>query len=726
MKYALFLSLIVFFSGAIKAQELSLSCQNQDLLFAKQKLSFDPENVNVNADYSEATEKNNFYLTGDVSLISDKYYLGADEITVNKSNKTARAVGNVEFQDQNVMFLGSNAIIKKQDGLIHTDIDDVTYHYPESNMNGSADSAIGNTNEMVFDSPTYTVCPLGNSDWRMKASKITFDSVNNRGTALHATVEFLGVPIMYLPYHSWVLEGRGSGFLSPSYSSYTDSSVNNDTNFQVQIPYYFNIAPDRDFLLTLNQLSSRGSAVEGKYRQLLPTDSGLDNGRFEIETHYLNNDKITNNRRWLIDSMIDLQLNPKTKLSIGINRVSDANYFKEIAHSDTSPSALNSYIGLSYYDPDSKLKFNALNETEQLLSGTNSYVKQPEFSVSKEISAEEDRSIELSLTSVKFAHKDSTKTTGIRTHTEANFSKSIITNSHSLTPSLDLMYTDYSLDNTSDQSRTIASFGLDSKLFLEREVNLFNTDSVQTLTPRIAYHYTPKINQSSLPNFDSADKDDSYYGLFSNQKFTGLDRISDANSFTVGLDSNFISDKSGNTYLSLKAAQTYHMEDQGMNSTGNFVDRRKYSDIAASVDLNINKFSLNNSLQFDPEKNQISKRDSSINYYINPRKFLTFAHHDNNGSLSAELYGSYPITPQVHVFSGINHSISDSITNKKTLGIAYESCCWAVRFAHWKNSSGDQFNKLELVLKGLASTSKTMADRLEEDIPNYLADLDDL
>jgi LPS-assembly protein len=106
------------------------------------------------------------------------------------------------------------------------------------------------------------------------------------------------------------------------------------------------------------------------------------------------------------------------------------------------------------------------------------------------------------------------------------------------------MYTDYSLDNTSDQSRAIASFGLDSKLFLEREVRLFNTDSVQTLTPRIAYHYTPKINQSSLPNFDSADKDDSYYGLFSNQKFTGLDRISDANSFTVGLDSNFISDKS--------------------------------------------------------------------------------------------------------------------------------------------------------------------------------------
>ena len=35
-------------------------------------------------------------------------------------------------------------------------------------------------------------------------------------------VKFYGVPIFYLPKYSWVLSGRGSGFLTPNYSSYTD------------------------------------------------------------------------------------------------------------------------------------------------------------------------------------------------------------------------------------------------------------------------------------------------------------------------------------------------------------------------------------------------------------------------------------------------------------------------------------------------------------------------
>jgi lipopolysaccharide assembly outer membrane protein LptD (OstA) len=40
-----------------------------------------------------------------------------------------------------------------------------------------------------------------------------------------------------------------------------------EDGYQFRIPYYFNLAPNRDFLLTLNQLTTRGSVIEGKYRQ---------------------------------------------------------------------------------------------------------------------------------------------------------------------------------------------------------------------------------------------------------------------------------------------------------------------------------------------------------------------------------------------------------------------------------------------------------------------------
>lgn len=737
MKYLFLLATFLFLSISVQAQEKSLSCKNNETLFPKRQLSTDPENLDINADHSEVTKKDLYSLSGDVSILSDKYFLGGDKVTVHKPSKTLNAVGSVKFHDQSFMVLGNKAQIKKQDKIIYINLDDIKYHYPESNANGIAKNVSGTSDVPVFDSSTYTLCPLGNSDWIIKAKEMTLNSDNNRGIAKNATLEFLGVPILYTPYYNWVLQGRGSGFLSPSFSSYTDKSKRNDTSFQVKIPYYFNIAPDRDFLLTLNQFSSRGSVIEGKYRQLIPSSDNTDGGRVEIEMHYLSKDKITNNRRWLIDSMMDVQFNKNLSLGIGINGISDNNYLKEIERFNTELSKFNSHIGLNYNsqydDKGSNLELKFLSEYEQSIDSTNSYVKQPELSYLNKIKLDGDREINFTAVSTKFASQDKSKTTGIRTHTEIGVSRSIHSNAYALTPKINLMHTNYSLDNAANQNRTIMSFGLDSRLFLEREVNIFNTDSIQTLTPRIAYNYTPDRNQSAIPNFDSANKDDSYYGLFSSNKFTGLDRISGSNSFTLGLESDFINEQSGETYLSLNAAQTHHLDDAELNSNGVFVNRRKYSDIAASANLKNNDLNFNNSFQWDPEKNQNKKRHSSISYILNSRKFITLAHYDDNGVLSAEMYGAYPVTSEIHLFAGLNKTmrneskgLSKSVTNRRNAGIVYESCCWAVRFAHNRNTNSDITNEIEFVLKGLASTSKALSIRLEKQIPNYLANLDDL
>jgi len=728
MKKSLTLCSFALLSGLANAQGYVLNCEDNRLLFPKQTLSND-ENLDVVADRSEITKGDTYLLSGNVSLNSSAYYLSADEIKIKKSDKTSTAKGHVQFQNDELMLIGDSAVVKKQADTTHTTLNQVQFHYPDTKINGQAQQVVNDGTMQVFDDASYSLCPLGNTDWQMKANQITLNSTTNRGVANDVVVEFLGVPVFYTPHHEWVLEGRGSGFLAPAFGSYSESAVNESNSYQVRIPYYFNIAPDRDFLLTLNQLSSRGSVVEGKYRQLIASNKYLDKGRFEVEGHYLNEDDITNNKRWLLNSSIDLSINDKTELSLVTNRVSDKDYFKEIAHSDTSATALHSHIDLTYADEAQDLNMAVFAETEQLINnGSAAYTRAPEVSISKSFKGTDNRQMDLSLVSAKFQHQTSTAT-GVRTHAQANFTRPITTNAYSLTPKLNLFSTDYALDNAANENRSIYSVGLDSKLFLEREVNLFGTDLIQTLTPRLAYNFTPKKDQSSLPSFDSADKNDSYEGLFSGQKFTGIDRVSNANNFTLGLESDFIDEETGDTYLSLKAAQTRHLDDTDMNSSGVLVSRRKYSDIALSADFGLNDFTFNNSLQYDPETNKIDKRDSSVSYILNPRKFLTLAHHDNAGVKTAELYGAYPITQKVHVFAGLNRSITDSITNRETTGVAYESCCWALRLAHFKKHvSGNDYDyvtNFELVLKGLASSSPSLSRRLEDEVPNYLANLDD-
>ena len=729
MKKSITLCSLILFSGVVSAQGYSLSCDDSRLLFPKQTLSTD-DSLDVLADRSEISKGDTYLLTGNVSLNSSAYFLAADEIQIKKTDKTSTAKGGVKYQDDELMFVGESAVVKKKADNNHITLQQVSFHYPESKMNGKASQVVNDGVSQVFDSVSYTLCPLGNTDWQMKADQITLNSATNRGVASDVVVEFLGVPVFYAPHHEWVLEGRGSGFLAPSFGSYHESVAGQDNNYQVRIPYYFNIAADRDLLLSLNQLSSRGSVIEAKYRQLIAANNYVDGGRFEIEGHYLNNDKLSSvyNARWLLNSTIDLSLNDKTELNITTNRVSDVDYFKEIAHTNTSGSALNSKVDLTFEDADKNLNMVFFAESEQLInSGTAKYTRAPELSISKGFAGLDNRRMDLSLVSTKFTHKDGNTTdkkTGIRTHAQANFSRSITTDAYSLTPKFNLSTTDYALDNATNESRSIYSFGLDSKLFLEREVNLFGTDLIQTLTPRLAYNYTPEKTDPSV-NFDSESKSDSYESLFSGKKFTGIDRIGKANDLTFGLESDFIDEETGETYLSLKSAQSFYADAISPNGSD-----RKYSNIAMSANITLDDLSFNNSLEFDPETNKIDKRDSSMSYILNPRKFLTLAHHDDNGTKSAELYGAYPITQNVHVFAGINRSITNSITNIETTGIAYESCCWALRLAHFKKHiSGNDYDyvtNFELVLKGLASTSPGLAARLEEEVPNYLANLKDL
>jgi LPS-assembly protein len=118
-----------------------------------------------------------------------------------------------------------------------------------------------------------------------------------------------------------------------------------------------------------------------------------------------------------------------------------------------------------------------------------------------------------------------------------------------------------------------------------------------------------------------------------------------------------------------------------------------------------------------------------MSFILNPREFLTLARRYDGTQESTDLSGSYQLYPNIHIFASLNHSNTDSITNKETAGIAYESCCWALRLAHFKTHTGDgDYNystKFELVLKGLATTSPSLSKRLEDEVPNYLVNLNE-
>ncbi len=727
MRKLLALSTLLLLSGVVSAQEAgyTVNCSSTPLLFPKQMLSTDPENVDVTTDHSEGSE-GNYLLTGNASLNTTEYYLSADNIKLNKATKTSSAKGNVKFQGKDIMLTGDSVVIKKQDNkILHTAFEQANYHYPEAKINGQAAKIVDDGNKQTFDLMSYSLCPIGNADWQMKADKVTLDTKANSGVAENVTVEFMGIPIFYSPHHEWTLKGRSSGFLAPSIGDYTESDASADKGYQIRVPYYFNIAVDRDFLLTLNHISTRGSVVEGKYRQL------FDKGRIEIEGHYLNKDKIKKDNRWLLNTKLDLSLNDKTKLSVITNRVSDRDYLKEIAHKNTDEISLMSSVNMAYDDKIKNITGGVFAEKEQLLSGDAEYTRAAEIFLNKKVEGLGKREANFSIITTQFEHKNantSNKKEGSRRHIQADFSRHIEANAYSIEPKFTISKTHYAMKSDANQDRSIYSFGIDSKLLLERNTSLFGKSLIQTLTPRLAYNYTPGKDQSALQNFDSEYMGESYENLFSGKKFTGLDRISKTNDVVIGLESSFIDKNTGETYLTLKIAQAHHLSDTTMQLDGTLVAQNKRSNIAAGADITLDKFTFKNAIQYDTYTKSVARSNTTLSYVLNPRKFISLTHENDAGKRTAGVYGAYPISRKVHLFAGVNRSLSDSITNRKTVGFAYGSCCWAIRVAHFDEytSAGihDKVTKFELVLKGLASSDSALATRLEKEIPNYLVDLE--
>jgi LPS-assembly protein len=166
--------------------------------------------------------------------------------------------------------------------------------------------------------------------------------------------------------------------------------------------------------------------------------------------------------------------------------------------------------------------------------------------------------------------------------------------------------------------------------------------------------------------FESEKINESYENLVSGKKFTGLDRISKTNNIVIGLESDFINKKTGATYLTLKIAQARHLNDTTLNKEGNLVSQKKYSNIATDADLTLDKFTLGNTLQYDPNTSKIAKSSSLLGYVVSPKKFINFTHSNDGEQRSAGIYGAYPVTQKIHLFAGINRSLTDSINNKKT------------------------------------------------------------
>ena len=179
--------------------------------------------------------------------------------------------------------------------------------------------------------------------------------------------------------------------------------------------------------------------------------------------------------------------------------------------------------------------------------------------------------------------------------------------------------------------------------------------------------------------------------------------------------------------FNFRIAQSYYTDDEVVSNDTNtdFEKRRSYSDIAASIGLSVNQFAFNSDLQFDPEINKVTNRTNTISYKLNPKKFVSLTHSKEDSTSTVKLYGAYPVNDSIHLFGALDKNTSTGQINNETTGITYDSCCWAMRGAYFKEGVSNYGVGFEIILKGIGSSSTSLGKRLKNNIPYYNANLDE-
>ena len=692
--------------------------------------------TNVSSEQMTGRPDRELFLERDVEIIRGGTTLNADRATYWIAEDEVEASGNVRMTRFGDRYTGDKLRYKMDAGEGY--VDNPTYHIKANNGQGAANRIDFESEDRAFvHQGTYSTCEGPDPDWYLSANTMRLDKGRDVGTAGTTLIYFKGVPVIGTPYMSFPLSGeRKSGVLPPSIGTSSRGG------FEIMVPYYFNIAPNRDFTLSPRILAKRGVQIGGEARYLGSTYAG------ETNFEYLGNDRETKTDRYFISTIHRQKLTPRSTFGWNLNVASDDDYFSDFSRDLSSNSSrllqrdlYYSYAGDFWTATARANNYQVLQDS--LVKIGRPYDRLPQFTFTSARQDVHGFDWTANAEITRFFHPERNRWRGERYVFNPSISYPIIRPGYFLKPKLSLHATAYTIEQPSanvseNYSRVLPTVSLDSGLVFERDARFLGEMMTQTIEPRLFYVRTPYRDQSMLPNFDSAEADLSFAQIFNENRFIGNDRISDANQLTAAVVSRFIEDTGGER-LRLALGQRYYFETPKVTLPGRVASTDKKSDILASAALKLSDtFSTEGTLQYSATQKTLSRANYGLTWRPAPKKVLNFTYRrDKPNELSqVDVSGQWPLSDRWYGVGRLNYSLSDYALledNQKVkigrgiseglLGLEYKADCWIFRVVAQRlpTSTGESNTSLffQLELSGLTKLGSDPMTAIRNNVPGY-------
>lgn len=679
--------------------------------------------VEVSSDSAQIGVDGAALLSGRVELRQGERRLDAEEVRYDRASGQFSVRGTLTYTDGSITARGDTG---RYDAASGASLEDAEFDLPERPARGAAERMqIGTDGRVRLSEVWFSTCPDASPDWRIRARSIELDTRTRNGTGRNAAVEFLGVPILYLPYISFPLgEQRKSGFLVP------DAGFSSRSGVELAVPYYFNLAPNYDLLVEPRFYEKRGLDAGATFRYLTRTNRG------EIRANLLPGDMVRDTDRHWLRLRHRTELPAGWRLDLDAADVSDAEYFEDFAAGadGTSTAFLQRVARLSYRDEHWRVRgeFQQFQTIDRALQPIDRpYAQVPRIAVRGEGRRDAGLPLSYSLDAEVVNFERDTGITGWRTDATSRVALDFGSPAYYLRPAAGVRYTRYALDNvasgaTTSPSRSLPFAALDAGLLLERPAVGGRVQRI-TLEPRLLYLWTPYRDQDDLPVFDTRVPDLNFVQLFRGERYVGADRVSDANQVSLGVTSRFYDGASGRQLLAATIGQTLHLEAPRVRLPGEPRIGSKSDLVAQLAVTRWQNFNVNLGVQWNPQQSRSERRQVRIQYRPQGDRALNLAYRFQDQRLEqTELSGAWPITRRWSAFGRLVYDLQERSTLEQFGGVEYGACCWRLRlvgrrFVSSRTGERDSGIYLQLELNGLASVGSSADTFLEEAIRGYSA-----
>ena len=756
-----------------------------------------PEEANMRISAESVDRAGNGYtvFSGDVEIYHGSRRFRCDSMSYSQSKNYAELHGNIQYREEGLLLSADTMqLFGDDDRLV---MKDTQYLLVNENLRGNADIMNfdnSHTGMLNMQDTRFTACPPNNEHWAVAAKHLEIDKEKGWGTAKHAVFYVENIPVMYFPYLDFPIDDRRkTGLLFPTFSTVQGGGID------VTVPIYINLAPNYDMTYSPRYNGDHGilHGMQGRY---------LNNwSEWQVDTTYIDDDKLIgetstgdvpdlDSSRLLAAVHEEGRFNKNWSTYIDYTAVSDIHYFRDwgdVGLDIQKTLNIKRQAQLNYRSSSWSVKTSLVDYQSLELDQSNKpYRHWPRVDVFHLGKIKNFHATALYTAQYTF-FDHSNEIRAHRIYNAPGVTFPMAWQAYKLDPVIKIRRTDFDFTGSSDGSTTSPAVSsghtsitapmlkLDNRLFLERDYSFAGQTFTQTLTPRLYYLYSGfEEGQEDLLFFDTTENVFTYNQLFRESRFSGYDRIDDANQVTLALESEFLNGKNGNNILSVGIGQIIYFKDREVvldavdkeflsieaddsqavkeikQARNEIIDKKYYraaSDIAMTGRLTLSETeSLIANFVIDPYNGD--GEEASLIYHLQNKDGYIFnagyrykenlpiiepgnedsAFNADSEQIDLSVYA--PIFRDWRFFARANYDIGKNERIDSITGLEYVGCCFNVTFAYqnerrtfnegttipeYEDASYEHIWHIQFEFKGLGGINSSLTRILQEQIQGY-------